>query len=73
MKPSFSSIAGVRGRKAIHGGFMYTKQRTGAGGWTQWECVKRKSGCKGRLKINQDESECEHLKAHNHIANFGWN
>ena len=28
MKPSFSSIAGVRGRKVIHGGFMYTEQRT---------------------------------------------
>ena len=33
--------------------------------------MRRKSGCKGRLKINEDEFKCEPVKVHNHIADFG--
>ena len=71
MQVTFSSAAGTRGRKAILSGFVYTKQRTETDNWTQWECVKRKSGCKGRLRIKPNEDSSATINQHNHVADFG--
>ena len=51
-------------------GYSYAKHRVGVEGWTQWECVKRKEGCKGRLKISRAEDSYEVTAGHSHGENF---
>ena len=58
------------GRKALYNGFMYTKHRvTGTGSF--WHCVDRHSKCKGRLKLNVDETTVINVTQHTHLRNFG--
>ena len=61
---------GRGGRKALYGGYVYTKHRAGLS-CTFWHCVSRRDKCKGRIKVNTAETVVEVLKTHSHLPEFG--
>ena len=68
---SFTKSEG-KGRRAIIAGYSYTKHRLCASGtFSQWYCIRRTSGCKGRVRIAANEQEFRLVSEHNHPPNFG--
>ena len=62
----------VRCRKAIVEGYIYSRHRAGnETKWSQYFCIRRTNGCKGRIHISPSEQEFKLTSKHNHLPNFG--
>ena len=72
MDPIRFSKSEGRGRRALIGGFSYTKHRLSTGGaFTQWYCIRRTTGCKGRIRMSANEETYNVVVNHNHPPSFG--